>query len=40
LPFLENRQPENGTLFYFCRNKTCQLPVDDFEKAVLDLGTH
>src|SRR5690606_14809396 len=37
LPFLKNRQPEHGTLFYVCRGKTCQLPVDDFEKATLDL---
>lgn len=37
LPFLENRQPENGTLFYVCRGKTCQLPVNDFDKATLDL---
>lgn len=29
LPLLENRLPKSGTLIYICRNKTCQLPVDN-----------
>lgn len=34
LPLLENRLPKSGTLIYVCRNKTCQLPVTDIQKAV------
>lgn len=29
LPLLENRLPKSGTLIYVCRDKTCQLPVDN-----------
>lgn len=34
LPLLENRLPKNGTLIYVCRNKTCQLPVDNVTEAL------
>jgi uncharacterized protein YyaL (SSP411 family) len=32
LPFLANRFIENQTLFYWCQNKTCDLPETEFEK--------
>ena len=32
LPFLANRFVENQTLFYWCQNKTCDLPETEFEK--------
>jgi uncharacterized protein YyaL (SSP411 family) len=34
LPLLENRLPKSGTLIYVCRNKTCQLPVDNVTDAL------
>lgn len=34
LPLLENRLPKSGTLIYVCRNKTCQLPVDNVTNAL------
>ncbi|MES2544654.1 MAG: thioredoxin domain-containing protein [Bacteroidota bacterium] len=37
LPFLENRFVANETLFYFCQNKTCQLPTDKFEVALSNI---
>ena len=32
LPFLENRFSDKETLFYLCQNKTCQIPLTDFEE--------
>ncbi|MBX2894381.1 MAG: thioredoxin domain-containing protein [Cyclobacteriaceae bacterium] len=34
LPLLENRLPKSGTLIYVCRNKTCQLPVNEVATAL------
>jgi uncharacterized protein len=34
LPLLEGRAPKNETLIYICRNKTCQLPVNDVATAL------
>ncbi len=33
LPFLKERFPASGTLFYVCQNKTCGLPMTDFNKV-------
>jgi uncharacterized protein YyaL (SSP411 family) len=38
LAFLKDRFPENGTLFYVCQNKTCDLPTSDFENVNKDLN--
>jgi len=38
LPFLESRFSDSETLFYLCRNKTCQKPTADFEKISKQLG--
>lgn len=38
LPFLKNRFSENQTLFYVCRNKTCDLPTGDFSNVNKDLN--
>ena len=32
IPFLQHRFIENKSLFYMCRNKTCDQPTDNFEK--------
>ncbi|WP_298222156.1 thioredoxin domain-containing protein [Flavobacterium sp.] len=37
LPFLTDRFIEDKNLFYVCQNKTCHLPVEDFETAWKDL---
>ncbi len=37
LPFLENRFAENQTLFYVCRNKSCEMPESDFSSALQSL---
>jgi uncharacterized protein len=37
LPLLENRFPKSGTLIYVCKNKTCQLPVDDVATALYQI---
>jgi len=37
LPFLKNRFAANQTQFYLCQNKTCQAPIQDFEKIVSEL---
>jgi hypothetical protein len=37
LPFLQGRFVENQTLFYVCQNKTCGLPVPDYNKALQQL---
>ncbi|HMK06636.1 MAG TPA: thioredoxin domain-containing protein, partial [Flavobacterium sp.] len=37
LPFLENRFDESKTLFYVCRNKTCDIPKTNFEQINKDL---
>ncbi|MBF6607378.1 MAG: thioredoxin domain-containing protein [Flavobacterium sp.] len=37
LPFLSNRFEAGKNLFYICRNKTCQLPVETMEEAVEQL---
>lgn len=34
IPFLQNRVPENGNLFYICQNKTCNLPETDFDSVL------
>ncbi len=39
LPFLAGRFVENKTLFYVCRNKTCDMPVDDINAARASLKT-
>ncbi|MGK4566937.1 thioredoxin domain-containing protein [Flavobacterium sp. 3HN19-14] len=43
LPFLQNRFNEDKTQFYFCQNKTCQLPSENFDeivKKISDLTSH
>ncbi len=37
VPFLEDRFPKNGTQFYLCQNKTCQLPTSDFQLIIKQL---
>jgi hypothetical protein len=37
LPFLQDRFVEGKTLFYVCRNKTCDLPIDNFEAVISSL---
>jgi uncharacterized protein YyaL (SSP411 family) len=34
LPFLTDRFQENETLFYLCKNKTCDMPTGDFEEIM------
>jgi uncharacterized protein YyaL (SSP411 family) len=34
LPFLESRFVENQTLFYWCQNKTCDIPTADIEEII------
>lgn len=34
IPFLQHRFVENKSLFYMCRNKTCDQPTDNFEKII------
>ncbi|HCW07414.1 MAG TPA: thioredoxin domain-containing protein, partial [Cytophagales bacterium] len=34
LPLFEGRDVKNETMIYVCRNKVCQLPVNDVEKAI------
>lgn len=35
LPLLEMKKVEGTTKIYICRNKICQLPVDDVQKALM-----
>jgi hypothetical protein len=35
LPLLENKMPEDKTLIYVCTDRTCKLPVQDVEKALI-----
>ena len=37
IPFLQNRFEENQNLFYICQNRTCGLPVENFDEAVKNL---
>lgn len=37
LPFLKDRFPNSGNLFYICRNKSCQLPETSFEAVLKNL---
>jgi len=37
LPLLENKLSENHTLIYVCTNKTCKLPVENVNKALLQI---
>ena len=34
LPFLKNRFSENETLFYLCENKTCKIPISNFDEIL------
>jgi uncharacterized protein YyaL (SSP411 family) len=34
LPFLTQRFVQNQTLFYWCHNKTCDLPTADFQEII------
>lgn len=38
LEILENRFVKGKTLFYVCENRTCQLPVEDFESAIAQIS--
>lgn len=38
LEILENRYVKGKTLFYVCENRTCQLPVEDFESALAQIS--
>jgi uncharacterized protein YyaL (SSP411 family) len=37
LPFLKNRYTNKKDLFYICQNKTCQMPLSDFQQIINDL---
>lgn len=37
LSFLENRFSEKETLFYLCKNKTCDIPTTDFKKILKEI---
>lgn len=37
VPFLKNRFDKEDTLFYICKNKTCDLPQNNIETALNDL---
>jgi uncharacterized protein len=37
LPFLKNRYQDNQELFYLCQNRTCKLPVTNFEEIIKQL---
>jgi hypothetical protein len=37
LPFLQNRFKENQSLFYVCKNQTCDIPKSDIEQIRSDL---
>ncbi len=38
LPLLEGRQPQaGGTLIFVCKNKTCQLPVEEVSAALAEI---
>ena len=38
LPFLKDRFTSEKNLFYVCQNKTCQLPVEDFQEMITQLS--
>ena len=38
LPFLKDRFTPGKNLFYVCQNKTCQLPVEDFQEMITQLS--
>jgi uncharacterized protein YyaL (SSP411 family) len=38
LPFLKDRFTSGKNLFYVCQNKTCQLPVEDFQEMITQLS--
>ncbi len=38
LPFLQDRFSENETLFYLCQNRTCQMPIHDFQEIIKELS--
>ena len=40
LPLLENKNVEGKTMVYVCVNKTCQLPVEETEKALSQITFH
>ncbi len=37
IPFLQNRYVNKKSLFYICKNKTCQLPADNFSLVLKEL---
>ncbi len=37
LPFLENRFTEDESLFYLCKNRSCQLPSNNFDTLFTEL---
>jgi uncharacterized protein YyaL (SSP411 family) len=39
LPFLKDRYTNEKNLFYICQNKTCQMPLSDFQQIINDLKT-
>ncbi len=38
IPFLNDRCPENTTLFYICENKSCQQPLSSFEQFKIKIS--
>ncbi len=38
LPFLKDRFTSEKNLFYVCQNKTCQLPVENFQEMITQLS--
>jgi len=40
LPFLQHRYAEGKNLFYVCRNKTCDIPKEDYAEVNKDLNPY
>jgi uncharacterized protein YyaL (SSP411 family) len=38
LPLLKDKMPVNKTLIYVCTNKTCKLPVEEVNTALIQLS--
>ena len=39
LPLMESRYVEGQTRIYVCKNKTCNLPVNEVEEAISQIKT-
>ena len=38
LPFLKERFVDDKNVFYLCKNKSCELPTEDFDKVIKEIG--